>query len=63
VPRRAARRVDERARLVVTKGISAALARINAASPALGQHLLATVRRGYLCAYVPDPRHPIRWEG
>lgn len=56
-------RVEERARLAVTKGIRAALARIEAASPELGQHLQATIRRGYLCAYVPDPRHPIRWEG
>ena len=59
---RADRRVEERARLAVTKGIRAALTRIDAASPVLGQHLQATVRRGYLCAYVPDPRHPIRWE-
>src|SRR5439155_7478706 len=51
------------ARLAVTKGPGAALKRIAAAHPELGAHLAATVRRGYLCAYVPDPRHPIVWEG
>jgi hypothetical protein len=52
----------ERARLTVTKGIGAALARIEAVHPTLGTHLRATVRRGYFCVYVPDPRHPIVWE-
>jgi tetratricopeptide (TPR) repeat protein len=52
----------KRARVTVTKGIGAVLARIAAAHPALGAHLRATVRRGYVCAYVPDPRHPIVWE-
>ncbi len=53
----------ERARVTVTKGIGAAIARIAAVHPALGAHLRATVRRGYFCAYVPDPRQPIVWEG
>lgn len=52
----------ERARVTVTKGIGAVLARIAVAHPALGAHLQATVRRGYFCAYVPDPRHPIVWQ-
>jgi hypothetical protein len=46
----------------VTKSIKAALARIAEAHPALGEHFAATVRRGYFCAYVPDPRHPMAWE-
>ena len=51
----------ERARLTVTKGIGSALGRIADSHPALGAHLYATVRRGYFCAYVPDPRRPISW--
>lgn len=48
---------DERARLLATKCIKAALRRIGAAHPALGRHLEASVRTGYFCAYVPpaDP--------
>jgi len=51
----------ERARLTVTKGIKAALARIARSHCTLAAHLAATVRRGYFCRYVPDPRHPITW--
>ena len=51
----------ERARLAVTKAIRIALARIAAAHPGLGRHLSATVRRGYSCVYLPDPRTPIAW--
>jgi hypothetical protein len=51
----------ERARLAVTKAIRIALAHIAAAHPGLGQHLGATVRRGYSCVYLPDPRTPIVW--
>ena len=52
----------ERARVTVTKGIKSALERIAAAHPSLGTHLAATVRRGYACAYTPDPRQPLSWE-
>jgi hypothetical protein len=52
---------SERARVAVTKGIKTALAKIRAGHPALARHLEATVKRGYSCAYVPDPRHPIEW--
>ena len=52
----------ERARITVTKGIKTALDRICAAHPRLGRHLAGTIRRGYLCLYLPDPRLPIRWE-
>ena len=51
----------ERARLAVTKAIKIALARLDAAHPGLGRHLRATVRRGYYCTYLPDPRTPIAW--
>ena len=53
---------SERARLTVTKGIGAALERIAKHHPPLGRHLAATVRRGYYCIYVPDPRLAIVWE-
>jgi CheY-like chemotaxis protein len=52
----------ERARVNVTRAIRAALERIQEHSRALGQHLDATLRTGQFCAYVPDPRSPIRWE-
>lgn len=51
----------QRARLAVTKAIKIALARIDAAHPGLGRHLTATIRRGYVCVYLPDPRSPIVW--
>jgi len=59
--RRLALAHDERDRLAVAKGVRTALARIKAVHPALGMHLEATVRCGYVCRYLPDPRHPIRW--
>jgi hypothetical protein len=51
----------ERARLAVTKTIKAVLQRLAVVHPALAAHLKATVRRGYLCVYTPDPRTPITW--
>ena len=53
----------ERARLAVTRAIKIALVHIAAAHPGLGRHLTATVRRGYRCVYLPDPRTPIAWTG
>lgn len=52
----------ERARSSITKRLKAALAKIRAANPELARHLMATVRTGYFCRYVPDPRHPIDWQ-
>jgi hypothetical protein len=49
--------------VTATKGIKAALGKIAASHPELGAHLQATVKRGYLCSYNPDPRHPIAWQG
>jgi hypothetical protein len=54
--------VRERARLTVTKGIRAALRKIEEVHPALARHLEATIKRGYDCRYLPDPRLPIRWQ-
>ena len=52
----------ERARVNVTRAIRGVLDRIAEHSPGLGEHLAATLRTGQFCAYVPDPRTPIRWE-
>lgn len=52
----------ERARIAVTKALKTTLARIGAAHHALAGHLAATVKRGYVCVYRPDPRLPIRWD-
>jgi hypothetical protein len=46
----------------VTKAIKAALEKIAERYPELGAHLSATIRRGYACAYLPDPRTRTDWE-
>jgi hypothetical protein len=51
----------ERARVNVTRTITAVMKKIAASSPALGEHLGATIRTGYLCSYSPDARVPVRW--
>ena len=51
----------ERARVNITRAIKAVLARIRAHSPALADHLDATIHTGTFCAYTPDPRAPITW--
>jgi hypothetical protein len=40
-----------------------ALQRINQHHPALGQHLATAIKTGAYCAYTPDPRLPISWQG
>ncbi len=52
----------ERARVAVTKSIKAVLGRIRAVHEVLADHLDASVKRGYVCVYRPDPRCPIRWD-
>jgi hypothetical protein len=51
----------ERARLSVTKRIKAAVSKIEQHHPVLGHHLIASVKTGYQCAYLPDPHDPISW--
>jgi tetratricopeptide (TPR) repeat protein len=51
----------ERARVNITKAVKIALSRIRAHSPALADHLDATVHTGTFCSYTPDPRAPIAW--
>ncbi|CAN5122009.1 AAA family ATPase [soil metagenome] len=58
---RRASSVSERARLSVTRAIRAALSRIAKQSPALGDHLQATIHTGTFCSYLPDPRVPVDW--
>jgi tetratricopeptide (TPR) repeat protein len=52
----------ERARVAVAKAIKLAIVRVTGDHPVLGAHLAATIRCGYFCSYVPDPRQPIEWE-
>jgi tetratricopeptide (TPR) repeat protein len=61
--RRRASSHAERARVTVAKGIKSAIQKIAAVHPDLGRHLAATVRRGYFCIYLPDPRHAVTWAG
>ena len=49
----------ERARLTVTKRIKDALARVEAAHPALGRHLAGAIKTGQLCVY--EPAEPVSW--
>ena len=51
----------ERARVNITRAIMTAVARIRAQSPALADHLNATIHTGTFCSYTPDPRAPITW--
>ena len=51
----------ERARVSITKAVKIALSRIRTHSPALADHLDATVHTGTFCSYAPDPRVPITW--
>ena len=51
----------ERARVNITRAIRGTLSRIRAQSPALADHLDATIHTGTFCAYTPDPRAPITW--
>ena len=49
------------ARVMFTRAIRTAVARIRAHSPALADHLNATIHTGTFCSYTPDPRAPITW--
>jgi non-specific serine/threonine protein kinase len=44
----------ERMRVAITRRIRAAIRQIAIQHPGLGAHLMATVRTGYRCAYIPD---------
>jgi DNA-binding response OmpR family regulator len=51
----------ERARLMVTKAIRAALHKIRDNHPALGHHLAVSITTGTCCTYTPDPTAPLSW--
>jgi tetratricopeptide (TPR) repeat protein len=53
---------SERARINVTRVLGRTIDKIAEASPTLGQHLAAAVRRGTYCSYAPDPRLALVWQ-
>ena len=52
---------SERARLMVTKAIKAAIARIRAGDALLGRHLATSIKTGNCCAYDPGPVPSVSW--
>jgi hypothetical protein len=50
----------ERARLMVTKAIKAAIAKVRASNSALGHHLATCIKTGNFCRYDPGPQH-VAW--
>jgi pimeloyl-ACP methyl ester carboxylesterase len=52
----------ERARLMVTKAIKAALAKIRAVDASMGRHLATSIKTGNCCAYDPGPPPTIYWQ-
>jgi hypothetical protein len=51
----------ERARVSVTKAIRTAIKLIEPESPALAEHLTASIRTGRFCSYAPPGQAPPRW--
>jgi DNA polymerase III delta prime subunit len=51
----------ERARVSVTKAIRTAIKLIERPSPALAEHLTASIRTGRFCSYAPPGEAPPRW--
>jgi hypothetical protein len=51
----------ERARVSVTKSIRSAIRAIERHSPALGEHLTASIRTGQFCSYAPPGELPPDW--
>ena len=54
--------VAERARVTVTRSPRAAMQRIAAHNPQLGEHLAATIKTGTCCVYAPDARLLVAWD-
>ena len=52
----------ERARLMVTKAIKAAIAKIRTSDPSLGRYLASSIKTGNCCVYDPDSASPISWQ-
>jgi hypothetical protein len=53
---------SERARLMVTKAIKAAIAKIRGRDVALGHHLATSIKTGNFCIYDPGPDRPTAWQ-
>lgn len=53
---------SERARLMVTKAIKAAITKIRASDPSMGRYLATSIKTGNYCSYDPDPARPISWQ-
>jgi pimeloyl-ACP methyl ester carboxylesterase len=51
----------ERARLMVTKAIKAAIARVRARDASVGRYLATSIKTGNYCTYDPDSAPPISW--
>ena len=52
----------ERARVNVTRAIRAAITRITASHPPLGQYLAQTIKTGTACSYTPDSSQELPWQ-
>ncbi len=52
----------ERARLMVTKAIKAAIAKVRASDAALGRHLATSIKTGHCCTYDSGPVPPVSWQ-
>ena len=52
----------ERARVNITNGIRAALAKIAEHDPSLSHYLSLTITTGLFCSFTPDPSRPIMWQ-
>ncbi|MGH7782181.1 MAG: alpha/beta fold hydrolase [Candidatus Binataceae bacterium] len=53
---------SERARLMVTKAIKAAIAKIRGSDAALGRHLATSIKTGNFCVYDPGPDRRTPWK-
>jgi pimeloyl-ACP methyl ester carboxylesterase len=51
----------ERARLMVTKAIKAAIAKLRASNASLGRHLATSIRTGNCCVYDPSALPAVTW--
>jgi len=53
---------SERARLMVTKAIKAAIAKVRARDAAIGRYLATSIKTGNYCTYDTDSAPPISWQ-
>ncbi|MGH7924528.1 MAG: alpha/beta fold hydrolase, partial [Candidatus Binatus sp.] len=53
---------SERARVMVTKAIKAAIAKVRTSDAVLGRHLATSIKTGNFCVYDPGPDGPKAWQ-